>query len=98
MLKNGKPWVCSACLTPIAQQRNVARHKETCRLLKLQSANDAGALSEMPRHKYNSIAHSENDRQNDLVQNESHCEQSFELDYSLDHTTPKCTGQQIKHK
>ena len=80
MIKNGKPWVCPACQTPIAQQRNVARHKETYRFLKLQTANDAGARSEMPRHNYNSIAHSENDRQNDLLQNESYCEQSFELD------------------
>ncbi len=70
-------------------------------MLIFKSAYDAGALSEMPRHKYrglSSAAPSENDRINDLLQIESYCEKIFELDQSLDITTLKCTGQQIKHK
>ncbi len=68
-------------------RKNVGPHKATCKLLHKPRAMYASEISEILNHQIlgsSSIATSEKDRQNDLAQNESVFDESFELEQSFE--------------
>jgi hypothetical protein len=84
-------------LTPIKHKQNVRQHKATCKLLNKPRAQYASEISEIQSHQLlgaSFIAPSAKDRENELVFNDSVCDQSFEFEPSFDqlkmpqHTLP----------